>query len=217
MPKIIQKDKLNQTLLIQLLPKIRSGDLFKLNTDEIAKLLNISKATLYRVYPNKEAIFENFVSGMIEFLKIDKKINLKQTKRNNEEFEHVFFKLFVTELIISNDFLEKLKINNPILEQKITNSLNQQDKKIIEFYVERLNNNQNVNVNPRMLLIQQQATLQYMLNPKRMINGNISIREFITSFYQLQLKVIGNDSNKNDSISPELLDKLMHKLEETLF
>ena len=154
---------------------------------------------------------------MIEFLKIDKKINLKQTKRNNEEFEHVFFKLFVTELIISNDFLEKLKINNPILEQKITNSLNQQDKKIIEFYVERLNNNQNVNVNPRMLLIQQQATLQYMLNPKRMINGNISIREFITSFYQLQLKVIGNDSNKNDSISPELLDKLMHKLEETLF
>lgn len=217
MPKIIQKSSLDRSLLLKLLPKIHSGDIFTLSTEQLAKLLNISKATLYKVYPNKRSIYETFITGMVDFIEHD---NLTDTFQNQQDqltlFDLLLDKLFSVELLLSPRFLTQLANNYPDLAKSVVDLLKEQEKKMVLFYQHQIAADAVKKVDPKLLVIQQKATLQYMLDGKEILKHDMTIKEFVTNFYQLQKKLLFTQENDDQKIPNTIVDHLTKKIESIL-
>lgn len=217
MPKIIPKSSLDRFLLLKLLPKIHSGDIFTLSTEQLAKLLNISKATLYKIYPNKKSIYETFITGMVDFIEHD---NLTDISQNQQElltpFDILVDKLFSVELLLSPHFLTQLANNYPDLAKSVGDLLKEQEKKMVLFYQQQIAAGTIKTVDPKLLVIQQKAMLQYMLDGKEILKHDMTIREFVTNFYQLQKNLIFTHENDDQKISNAIVDHLTEKIESIL-
>lgn len=144
--KSVQKDRKVKTKKVEkwtqaLVPKLADIELASLTMDDIAKLLDQSKSTVYQYFTSKEEIFEYITQVKIDAL-IQYKNELNQQKSDlNYHYEGLAMILSEGTKDISPFYLNQLKLNFPTAWKIIENFLFKLLNDLKSFYKEGITNN----------------------------------------------------------------------------
>jgi AcrR family transcriptional regulator len=189
-----QKNKFKY--LDKIKPVIRKSRFSQLNMDDVARYMDISKATLYKYFSSKDEIMELFVDHCIDYLKhadvlvLDKDISF--VERFQKTYEHALkCVIYVPDILLQDlkeiypDFYERLTL----AEQNRNHNLRQ----FIESGMEKGVFNQ---INATLFTIQDEVVLRRIVEPSFSIRYDLTLKKALFDFYILK---------KHQLIKPELL------------
>ncbi len=170
----------------QLMPLYFGGKLSKATMQEVAAILEISKATLYKHFSSRleiiEAAVELKINEVFEFDTILSDEKLDFLKRFNEAVKVASYRLAG----ISNAFLLDLKQLYPELWQKIINFIDLAIERIKLFYLEGINKGILNNLDPNILALTDKIFISALSDPQFLIDNNLSLHSAIESYFNMK-------------------------------
>ncbi|WP_258535802.1 TetR/AcrR family transcriptional regulator [Bacillus sp. 03113] len=181
-------EKFRQTqdkLILKLMPTVRNGGFQTLRMDDIAKIMDISRATLYKYFPNKEDIFHKVTDGFVQYIKEMTTDLPNEKSMYATKFQQVFEQSVSLALFITDDFLKELQNTYPFMYEKLWETIQFREKQLLIFYNEGIHNGVFNEVNGRLLILQDKM-LYNMLDLKYLMKNHWTIEQVLLDFYKLR-------------------------------
>ncbi|MCR8643821.1 TetR/AcrR family transcriptional regulator [Paenibacillus sp. N1-5-1-14] len=182
--------------VIKILPYIQKHGFNSLKMDDAAKCMDISKATMYKYFSSKEEIIESLVLESINYidqlvleetpskLMAQSEPTHKELMLYGETFNTTFKISIKLAYYLSNVFLDDLNNTFPELATKLVEGLERCRKKLISYFDSGMELGVFHQLNSRMLLIQLDAVLRELLDPKLLMLHNVTLKQALLDFYQ---------------------------------
>lgn len=173
-------------LLFKLLPCINKSGFHSLRMDEIAKIMNISRVTLYKYFSTKEEIIQIVTNSFIEYFK-----EMIVLDPPNEEglyaarFQQLFEQSVSLSTFITEEYKKDLSSEYPGIYEQLSNVIQEREKQLLNFYNEGIRNGIFNEINGQFLILQDQL-LNTMLDTKYLLMNNLSIEQVLYDFYKLK-------------------------------
>ncbi|PEJ57072.1 MULTISPECIES: TetR/AcrR family transcriptional regulator [unclassified Bacillus (in: firmicutes)] len=208
-----------EEIILKLMPTIRTNGFQTLRMDEIAKIVGISRATLYKYFPAKEDLFHRVTDGFVQYI--------KEMTSNIPNEDTVFaskFQLIIEQsvslaLFITDDFLNELQSTYPLMYDKVWDIIQFREQQLLIFYSEGMKNGVFNNINGRLLILQDQMLFS-ILDLKYLMKNQFSIEQALLDFYQLRkLQLFKPDklSTVDDSLMMPRIEYLSQKISKVLY
>ncbi|WP_440602723.1 TetR/AcrR family transcriptional regulator [Bacillus sp. GB_SG_008] len=178
--------EMRKKLIFKLLPIVKKQGISPLRTDDIARYMDISKATMYKYFSSKEEIIKYIVNIYAEYItSIDQTI-FEETVPFGERFQKTFEQSLLIAFYISDTFLLDLKHNAPVLYEQIIQAQNERNNKLKKFYEEHIEKEVFNAVNPALILIQDDVLLRKLFEPTILIQNNMTLYQALFDYYVLK-------------------------------
>lgn len=208
-----------EEIILKLMPTIRTNGFQTLKMDEIAKIVGISRATLYKYFPTKEDLFHRVSEGFIQYIKdltthIPTEDNLLASK-----FQEIFEQSVSLALFITDEFLIELQNTYPLMYDKLWEMMQFREKQLLIFYDIGMEKNVFNQINGRLLILQDQMLFS-MLDLKYLMKNQLTIEQALLDFYELrklQLFQPEKLSTVDDSLMLPRIDYLSKKISKVLY
>ncbi|MCF6799666.1 MULTISPECIES: TetR/AcrR family transcriptional regulator [Priestia] len=205
-------------LILKLMPSIRKNGFQTLRMDDIAKIMDISRATLYKYFPNKEDLFHKVTDGFVQYLNDMIKDLPKEETLYITKFQQLFEQSVSLALFITDDFLDELQHAYPSMYDKLWETIQFREKQLLIFYNEGMESGIFNKINGRLLILQDKM-LFTMLDPIYLMKNQLTIEQMLFDFYQLrklQLFKPESISTIDDSSIMSRIDHLSKKAANVL-
>ncbi|WP_231574766.1 TetR/AcrR family transcriptional regulator [Paenibacillus sp. FSL R7-0273] len=216
-------DKIKETrsrLITKLLPYLRKNGLQSVRMDEIARVTEVSRATLYKYFSTKEEIIGYIVEGFVEYMN-------EQTASSSLESEESFgirfqqmFEQSVSLIVYFTEvFLKDLETSYPEWHSRFTEGMQQREEQILAYYQEGIRRGLFHDLNGKILIMQDEL-LRGMLNVKYLMTNQLTVEQVLTDYYQLkkiQLFKADKLSAIDDALMKPRIEHLTHKVTGSLF
>ncbi|MFE4708177.1 TetR/AcrR family transcriptional regulator [Peribacillus simplex] len=214
-------EKFRQTqdkLILKLMPTVRKSGFQTLRMDDIAKIMDISRATLYKYFPNKEDIFYKVTVGFVQYIK-DMTTDLpKEETLYATEFQQLFEQSVSLALFITDDFLKELQNTYPLMYEKLWEAIQFREKQLLIFYNEGIQKGVFNKINGRLLNLQDKMLFS-MLDLKYLMKNQWTIEQVLFDFYELRkLQLFKPEmlSTVDDSLIVPRIEYLTQKISNML-
>lgn len=178
--------EMRKKLIFKLLPIVKKQGISPLRTDDIARYMDISKATMYKYFSSKEEIIQYIVKIYAEYItSIDQTI-FEETVPFGERFQKTFEQSLLISFYISDAFLSDLKHNAPVLYEQIIQAQNERNKQLKKFYEEHIEKEVFNAINPVLILIQDDVLLRKFFEPTILIQNNMTLYQALFDYYMLK-------------------------------
>jgi AcrR family transcriptional regulator len=168
------------------LPIVNKQGISPLRTDDIARYMDISNATMYKYFSSKDEIIQYIVKIYAEYItSIDQTI-FDETGPIGERFQKTFERSLLIAFYISDTFLLDLKHNSPVLYEQITQAQNERNNKLKKFYEEHIKKEVFNTINPALILIQVDVLLRRVFEPTIIIQNNMILYQALFDYYILK-------------------------------
>jgi AcrR family transcriptional regulator len=215
-----QQEKTKIKCVKRLIAPVMRDGFQALRMDDIAKLMDVSRATLYKHFSSKEEVIEGVVRIFADYVA---KLEDLGPEDDDNVFAIGFQRLFEQSVTlagkISDVFMKELQAVYPQLYEELKNALDERKDLIVRFY----RNGQSKGIfNPiseHLLVLQDVMLLREVVNPKYLLSRNISFRQSLVDYYQLkkiQLFKADKASIVDDSKIDPVIDHLVEKFTSTL-
>ncbi|WP_283657164.1 TetR/AcrR family transcriptional regulator [Paenibacillus sp. RC343] len=181
-------DKKNETcikLSMKLAPYVKKHGFQTLRMDEIAKIMDISRATLYKYFSTKEEVIEYVVNNFIEFINELVMDSLDTDQLYGTRFQQLFEKSILLAVYITDIFLNELEHIYPEKYDRLRIALQFQEQQLLEFYEEGIQKGVFNQVNGKLLILQDEL-LRSMTDIKYLMLNHLTIYQVLYDFYQLK-------------------------------
>ncbi|MFK0522022.1 TetR/AcrR family transcriptional regulator [Paenibacillus illinoisensis] len=182
-------EKFRQTqekLLFRLLPFIRKSGFHSLSMDEIAKIMNISRVTLYKYFSTKEEIIQIVTNTFIEYFKEMIILDPPTEERlYAARFQQLFQQSVSLTMFITEEYKKDLSSVYPEIYEQLFVVIQEREKQLITFYEEGMKNSVFNELNGQVLILQDQL-LNTMLDPKYLLMNRLTIEQVLYDFYKLK-------------------------------
>lgn len=213
-----KKQQQQEKLIMKVLGNIRDMQFASMNMEDMAKLMGISRATLYKYFANKEEIFENFTNGLIQY------IESKQLSDVTEETLMTYFQLVFEQstslaLLVPDSFLQQLKDMYPEMHSRLARTLEERNKQTVAFYRFGMEKGIFRKLNPH-LLVQQQQLFETLFNVKFLMQNQLTVEQALWDFYYLQKEQLLFESYQellNDDAMKPKMEYLANKVTNLIF
>jgi len=162
----------------------------KFTMDEIAKKLNISKATLYKYFSSKDEIIDAVVQYKIKEIVTFEELLADK----NIDFSERFFDIIKTASIllaeISGQFLQDTKAKHPELFVKMDRFSDRALYAAEKFYQQGIEAGVLHNIDPTVLALTDKMFIQAVSNPKFLQEYGISLKEAFDNYFLMKSKGI---------------------------
>ncbi|QKE75494.1 TetR/AcrR family transcriptional regulator [Arthrobacter citreus] len=218
--KVTDKFKQKQgDIILKLMPTIRTNGFQTLKMDEIAKVVGISRATLYKYFPTKEDLFHRVSDGFVQYIKdmttdMPKEVNLFASK-----FQEIFEQSVSLALFITDDFLKELQNTYPLMYDKLWEMIQFREKQLLSFYNEGMAKGVFNQINGRLLILQDQMLFS-ILDLKYLMKNQLTIKQVLFDFYELRKLQLFNSerlSTVDDSLIMPRIEYLSQKISKVLY
>ena len=176
-----------------LIPYFQKNGLKSITMDEVASVLNKSKATVYKYFKSKEEIIEFGLGNKLEhiqhFEEILKDENTPYLDRYFKSIEHLT--LHISD--ISNLFLSDLKHLYPEIWKRVSAFIEYAISIIIDYYKEGINLNIFDNINPSLMAMSDRYFFASLSDPDFLISNNLSITEAFNQYFRMKFFGIVKD------------------------
>ncbi|MEX0379845.1 TetR/AcrR family transcriptional regulator [Leuconostoc sp. MS02] len=203
-------------LLSKVLPQIRKNGFQSLTMDEIAKLMGVSRATLYKYFSTKEAIISFMISECVEFIHKTTEIT------DISDFANCFQQIFEQSVLLieycTEIFMTEVKMAYPENYVILDDALKVRNSDILNFYNEGIKHGIFNNING-IIAIKQDEILRSMLNISFLMANNLTVRDVISEYYlikKIQLFRPDKISLVDDHVMAKKIDYLAHKITQNL-
>ncbi|MEH6889871.1 TetR/AcrR family transcriptional regulator [Bacillus sp. JJ864] len=190
--------EMRKKLIFKLLPIVKKQGISPLRTDDIARYMDISKATMYKYFSSKDEIIQYIVKIYAEYItSIDQTI-FEETVPFGERFQKTFEQSLLIALYISDTFIFDLKHSAPVLYEQITQAQNERNHKLKKFYEEHIEKEVFNSINPALILLQDDVLLRKLFEPTILIKNNMTLYQALFDYYVLKKQQIIHHKYKDE-------------------
>ncbi|AIQ58636.1 TetR/AcrR family transcriptional regulator [Paenibacillus borealis] len=182
------KKSLTQSkLLKKIIPAVMKDGFQQLKMEEIAKLMDVSRATMYKHFSSKEEVIAGVVYIFVDYID---QLKLPSVQVEGELFGVSFQQLFEQSVSlagkISEVFLKELQGAYPELSDSLKSALLQRESQSLEFYRHGIDQGIFQPINERFILLQDELLLREIMNTKYLLQNQTSIQQVLTDYYQFK-------------------------------
>ncbi|MGQ7889817.1 TetR/AcrR family transcriptional regulator [Paenibacillus sp. WC2504] len=210
------KTKLLKKLIVSV---IRDGFLH-LKMDDIAKYMDVSRATMYKRFSSKEDVIDGVVRIIVDYIE-----RLEERNDNEDEsyfglwFQQLFEQSVSLIEFITDVFMKDLQASYPDLYNMLKDVLRKREEHSLRFY--RLGIDKGIfnKINGKFILLQDDLLLHEVTSVKYLLYNQTTIKEVLHDYYQLkkmQLFKADKLSLVDDTNINPVIDRLSEKFIRTL-
>ncbi|MFV0560491.1 MAG: TetR/AcrR family transcriptional regulator [Enterococcus sp.] len=178
---LAKRKEMQGKMIFKLIGKMRKGGFQQLKMEEIAGLMDVSRATLYKYFSNKEEVMTRITDGLTEY--VESMLQTDQDFYNG--FQQIFEQNVSIALLITDDFLRELQKISPDLYFQLVTALSKRNEVLKRFYEKGMKQSIFNQLNPAMILLQNQL-FQTLFDPEYLVTQQLTIENALRNFYQLQ-------------------------------
>jgi AcrR family transcriptional regulator len=178
-----ERQMMRKAYVKKLIHIVRTQGFLSLTIQDIAKTMNLSRASLYNYFSSKEDIIMEMTNLCIDYIN-----EAGQTISNKElsyplRIQKVFEQAVFLAVYASDTFLTDLKRSCPHLYEKKMQSRGEQLSTIHTFYRNGMKAGVLNELNPSILIIQDEAVLGKLVNSSFLIDEELSLKQALFDYY----------------------------------
>lgn len=214
-----KKHEARSRLIMKLFPYLRKNGLQSVRMEEIAKVMEISRATLYKYFSTKEDIIGFIISGFVEYMD-----ELSASRPDSEtsfgtRFQQYFEQSVSLMEYFTEIFLNELEISYPEWYERLNEAMQRREKQVLAFYDEGIRKGLFNRINGK-ILIKQDDILRSMLTVKYLMTNQLTVQQVLTDYYQLKkIQLFQPDklSVVDDTAMTAVIEHLTQKITKNLY
>lgn len=194
---------------------IRTQGFQTLTIQDIARLMNMSRASLYHYFSSKEDIVMELTNSCTSYIhkagQLISNEELPYPLRLQKVFEQAVFSAFYTSDIYLND----LKRSCTVLYNQKMESKKEQMATIHSFYLSGMKAGIFHKLNPAILIIQDEVVLSKLVNSPFLFEKDLSLKQALCDYYEAkQFQVLKPDFIKDTRPEDirEMVERILQKL-----
>ena len=201
-------------LMIKIAVVVRQRGVNILKIDDFTKYMDISKATFYKYFKDKNDVVNCFVEKYIE-----SSINFNEYEDNTLLDKDLYFLIFQKILyqftVGSQIFLNDIKELYSDLWEKIQLSIFKRNENIVKIYQNSIEAKILENVNPNLLVLQDEVFFSQITQNNFLVTRNLTIQQAIEDYFYLRVNQLFIEKEKKNILLKkydEQLSSLIHCL-----
>lgn len=184
-------------LMIKIAVVIRQRGVNILKIDDFTKYMDISKATFYKYFKDKNDVVNCFVEKYIE-----SSINFNEYEDNTLLDKDLYFLIFQKILyqftVGSQIFLNDIKELYSDLWEKIQLSIFKRNENIVKIYQNSIEAKILENVNPNLLVLQDEVFFSQITQNNFLVTRNLTIQQAIEDYFYLRVNQLFIEKEKKN-------------------
>lgn len=210
-----ERQRLRKAYVKKLIHVIRTQGFLSLTIQDIADLMNLSRASLYNYFSSKEDIIMELTNLCINYIN-----EFGQTISNEElsyslRFQKVFEQAVFSAAYMSDIYLNDLKRSCPHLYEKKMQSRKEQSSIIHTFYQNGMKEEVFNELNASILIIQDEIVLERFVNTSFLTEEGLPLKQSLIDYYVAKKTQIFKpeylQSTENEDINA-MVDCVLKKL-----
>ena len=182
--QIEKQHQMRQKLTNKLLFHVRKNGFQGLKMDEISKIMDISRATLYKYFSTKEDIISFIVSTFVEYIHEiieDSDADQVFVQRFQQTFEQtILLKEYITDI-----FLRELENSYPENYERLKEAMKQREYQELAFYDEGIKEGFFNKIDGRLIIMQDEI-LSNVLDVKYLMENHLTVYQVLFDYYNLK-------------------------------
>jgi len=182
--QIEKQHQMRQKLTNKLLFHVRKNGFQGLKMDEISKIMDISRATLYKYFSTKEDIISFIVSTFVEYIHEiieDSDPDQVFVQRFQQTFEQtILLKEYITDI-----FLRELENSYPENYERLKEAMKQREYQELAFYDEGIKEGFFNKIDGRLIIMQDEI-LSNVLDVKYLMENHLTVYQVLFDYYNLK-------------------------------
>jgi AcrR family transcriptional regulator len=225
-----EKRKSTKTkLILKILPFVQKHGFSAIKMDDAAKYMDISKATMYKYFSSKDDIIECLVEKCVNYteslmFEVDpyNLIPANETlpshealKLYGESFAKVFKQSFKMAFYLSDILLQDLNTAYPDLSAALSQAVERCQMRLVAYMNRGMELGVFHQMNSEIILIQMDVVLRRLLDPKLLLQHNMTLKQALLDFYQAMRLQLFEEKwlhEEQNLIEPFICEMIIKKL-----
>lgn len=195
----MEKDQIKTKYFEKIKPVFRKNRFSQLNMDDIARHMDISKATMYKYFSSKDEIVKLFVDSCADYFKSGENMMLDQELTYLERFQITFEHSLKAAVYVPDILLQDLKEAYPKLLDTLLRAEQERLTCFKQFFDAGAAEGVFNPINPALYLVQDDVVLRRILEPSFTIQFDITLKKALSDYYLIK---------KHQFITPKFLDSV---------
>lgn len=202
----------------KLLHPIKLNGIANLRMDDIAKAMDLSKATLYKYFPSRDEILDRLTCLFVKYV-VGSGMEATLAEGSSEAYIQGFQSTFSQTLLIANYgteiFFKDLREIYPQLMASIEVAISERNEKLRKFYERGMSEGYLNPLNATLLILEDELMFRHLLDPMYLMKHNLTLRGAITDYYQIKkLQLFKPDvhASIDDTRMTEKIEYLVRKV-----
>lgn len=180
-------EEFKHKLIAKLLLTVKKNGIAHLRADDIAKCMDLSKATVYKYFESKEEILNYIVDFYITRL-IDLDFALDESCGTYQmRFLTVFKKMLMAANYGTEIFMKDLREFHPELMEKIQIAITARNNQLRRFYEQGVADGVFEPFNIDLLILQNELCMAKLVDPVVLMARNLTFRQALYDYYKLKI------------------------------
>ncbi|NRD77840.1 TetR/AcrR family transcriptional regulator [Bacillus sp. BRMEA1] len=215
-------DKQNETrdrLIKKLCPYVRKNGFQSLRMEEIAKIMDVSRATLYKYFPSKEEVIRCIVNFYVDYINELMADSLDSDQRFGARFQKLFEQSVLFIEYITDIFLVELESNYPDSYDRLREALKLREKQLLSFLHEGMREGIFNEINGKLFILQDEI-LKNIFDVKYLMENNLTVHQVLYDYYtlkKLQLFIPEKLQAVDDTMMMSKIEHLAQKITKNLY
>ncbi|MBM7563860.1 TetR/AcrR family transcriptional regulator [Paenibacillus sacheonensis] len=200
----------------KLLHPVKLNGFQSLRMDDIAKTMDLSKATLYKYFTSRDEIIEILVQLFTQYVV---GAECQYDTGSAEDYFKGFKSSFAQTLLIANygteTFFGDLREVYPQLMASIEVAISERNERLRRFYDQGIRDGIMYDTNTTLLIVQDELMFRHLLDPHYLMKHDLTLRGAIADYYQIkkrQLFRVEVYGQLDDSGMAERIEQLVRKV-----
>lgn len=203
-------------LLMKVLPTLQRVGVSGLKMDEIARLMDVSKATLYKYFPSKDAMLEVVVQQYTSYLaQACQEIEDLKADPGQGVWGLIFEKSLIIATYVSDVLLADIKSAYPVMYDVLAESLAAWYEQVVACLREKTRQGAFCAPNPVMVVLQLDTMLRRLLDVSLLMRHQLTLQTALTDFYMvMKQQVVRREfqTSEEDRKTTAFIDHMAKKL-----
>jgi AcrR family transcriptional regulator len=204
----------------KLITHVKKEGFQQLRTEEIAKLMDISKATLYKYFSSKDEIIQHLVDAYVEVI-VDADMNLREDEQGavTARWQRAFRQTLLITTYGSEAFHHDLREAYPELLDRVKIATHRRNERLRQLYEEGVEAGVFPKLNATLLILQDELVFRNLVNPAFLMEHNLSFRNALFDYYEVkkhQLFSLELRAEIDDTEMHEQLEYLAQKISRSM-
>ncbi|GCE16791.1 TetR/AcrR family transcriptional regulator [Dictyobacter kobayashii] len=209
------RQDLKEKYLLKLLPVIKQRGFSHLRIDDIARYMDISKATFYKYFASKEEVIEQVVDMVVAYFYQAFTLLEDDSSTYLQRFQHIFGQAVLIASYLSDAFVSDLKQVFPALWERVKQVQQERQRQIQKFYQQGVAAGVFQPINPILLMLQNEMLLGSIMDPIFLMEHDQTLRALLYDYYELQkYQWLAPEARMKIDDAPikEYIDKMAQKI-----
>lgn len=205
--------------ITRLLPYLRKNGLQSVRMEEIARVMEISRATLYKYFSTKEEIIGFIVESFIDYMSELTLSPLDSEQSYGIRFQQIFEQSVSLIVYFTEVFIKELETSYPEWYKRLNEAMKQREQLILAFYEEGIQKGIFNEVSGKLLIMQDEL-LRGIFNAKYLMTNQLTVEQVLFDYYKLK-KIQLFKPDKMSAVDDELMvpriEHLTQKVTDNLY